>query len=145
MPKNVVGQADHAAPIERIPVRTYAKFAAQVVAAVLTALVPALMDDSVDTTEWINAVIVALGAVAVLGAGNLPAGVWSYTKTIVSAATAGAVFLQSAISDGMSSAEWMQLALAVLGALGVFAAPGPKVYGASHLGRAAAGLRNGPN
>jgi drug/metabolite transporter (DMT)-like permease len=108
-------------------VKTYGKFIAQVLATVVAAIVAALADNRLDTPEWINVVIVGLGAVAVLGAGNLPSGVWSHTKTIVAAATAGAVFLQSAISDGITGAEWLQLLLAVVGALGVFAAPGPKV------------------
>lgn len=105
----------------------YLKFIAQVVATVVAAIVAASVDNVVDNTEWINVVIVGLGAVAVLGAGNLPSGVWAYAKTIVAAASAGAVFLQSAISDGISSSEWLQLGLAVLGAVGVLALPGPRV------------------
>lgn len=105
----------------------YLKFVVQVVIAAITAIVAAASDDIIDAPEWINVVIVALGAVAVLGAGNLPTGVWAYTKTIVAAATAGGVFLQSAISGGISTSEWLQLALAILGALGVAAVPGPKV------------------
>lgn len=105
----------------------YLKFAVQVVIAAITAIVAAAADDVIDAPEWINVVIVALGAVAVLGAGNLPSGVWAYTKTIVAAATAGAVFLQSAISGGVTTSEWLQLALAVTGALGVAVVPGPRV------------------
>lgn len=108
-------------------VSKYGKFIAEVVFAAITAIVAGMADDVLDGSEWINVVIVSLGAVAVLGAGNLPTGVWAYTKTIVAAATAGAVFLQSAITDGVSSSEWLQLGLAVLGALGVAAAPGPRV------------------
>lgn len=121
-------------PTKGTPVTQYLKFAAQVAATVATVLVAALADNHVDTSEWINALIVGLGAVAVLGAGNLPAGVWAYTKTWVAAATAGAVFLQSAITDGMTGAEWLQLALAVAGALGVAAVPGPRVQAATAPG-----------
>jgi len=123
----------------------YAKFFAQVAATVLAAIVPLLNGTAhPNGSDWVNVAIIGLGAVAVLGAGNLPAGVWKYTKTIVAAATAVAVLLQSAITDGISSAEWLQLALAALGALGVVAAPGPRVYDAAALGRAASGLANGP-
>jgi hypothetical protein len=108
--------------------KSYLKFGAQVAATVLTVVVVALTGDNhIDASEWINVLITGLGAVAVLGAGNLPTGIWSYTKTIVSGATAGAVFLQSAITGGVSSAEWVQLIVAVAGAIGVFAAPGPLV------------------
>lgn len=105
----------------------YLKFAAQVVATALAAVVAGLVDDRLDFTEWLNVGVMALGAVAVLGAGDLPAGVWRYTKPIVAAATAVLVLWQSLASGGMTSSEWMQLALAALGAVGVLAAPGPKV------------------
>jgi hypothetical protein len=105
----------------------YLKFAAQVIATIISAVALAFGDGQVSASEWINVVILGLGSVAVLGAGNLPSGVWSHTKTIVSAATAGAVFLQSAITGGIDGAEWLQLVLAVLGALGVLAVKGPVV------------------
>jgi predicted small integral membrane protein len=108
-------------------VNQYLKFAAQVVATVLSAVALALGDGQVSSSEWINVVILGLGSVAVLGAGNLPAGVWARTKTLVSAATAGAVFLQSAITGGITGAEWLQLVLAVLGTVGVMAVRGPRV------------------
>ena len=59
---------------------------AQVFTTALAALVAALVDDRIDFTEWLNVGVLALGSVAVLGAGDLPAGVWRYTKPIVSAA-----------------------------------------------------------
>jgi hypothetical protein len=124
--------------------RNYAKFIAQVVAAALAAAVAALADDVIDGSEWINVLIVSLGAISVAGAGELPQGIWAHTKTIVAAATAGAVFLQSAITDGMTTSEWLQLGLAVMAALGVAFAPGPKVFDAEGYGRHAAGLRPGP-
>jgi hypothetical protein len=47
-----------------------------------------------------------------------------YSKFIVAALAAGAVALQSAITDGtVSAAEWVTIAIAVLGALGVWAFP----------------------
>jgi len=127
-------------------VNNYLKFAAQVGATVLAAVVALLngTDHQPGVSDWINVVIVALGSVAVLGAGNLPDGVWRHTKTIVAAATAVAVLLQSVVTDGISAAEWIQLALAALGALGVYAAKGPVVYDAAAVGRHAAALSDGP-
>jgi hypothetical protein len=75
----------------------------------------------------LNIAILALGAISVLGAGNLPSGVWKYTKLYVSAATAGLVVLASFLTDGVTTTEWLQVGIAVLGALGVIAAPGPLV------------------
>lgn len=120
------------------------KFAAQVAATVIAAIIAALADDRVDLTEWLNAGVLALGAVAVLGAGNLPSGVWQYTKAIVAAASAVLVLWQSLASGGMSTGEWMQLAVAALGALGVYAVPGPRVYDAAAAGRIGSGLADGP-
>jgi uncharacterized membrane protein len=127
-------------------VKQYLKLAAQVLATVLAAVVALLngTDHQPGVSDWINVVIVALGAVAVLGAGNLPEGVWAHTKTIVAAATAVAVAIQSVLTDGISAAEWLQVGLAALGALGVYAAKGPVVYDAAAVGRHAAALRTGP-
>jgi hypothetical protein len=91
-------------------------------------------DNHVDSSEWTNVVILALGAVSVLGAGNLPAGVWRYTKALVSAATAGAVLAQSYLADGITTAEWAQIAVAVLTSVGVLAASGPRVVSADRSG-----------
>lgn len=105
--------------------RNYQKFVAQVVATVLAALVPALADGKLSTAEWVNVGIIGLGAVAVLGAGNLPVGVWQHTKTIVSVATAVLVTIASFLTGGLSTTEWIQIGMAALGAVGVFAVPGP--------------------
>ena len=123
----------------------YAKFIAQVVATALAVVAAATAGDGlIDASEWGNVLLAGFGAVAVLGAGNLPAGVWAYSKTIVSAATAAVMAWQSALGDGITTAEWWQIAVAVLGAVGVYAVSGPRVYGAEDLGRAASGLSNGP-
>jgi hypothetical protein len=111
-------------------VKRYGKFIVMIVAAVLSAVVASLADDRLDAAEWINFLIVALGAISVLGAGELPAGVWKHTKVIVAAATAAAVLLVSFVSDGwdVSTAEWIQVILAALAPLGLLAAPGPTVH-----------------
>lgn len=108
--------------------KQYLKFAAQLAATVLVALVAAFQDDRVDAAEWINAAIVFFAALSVLGAGNLPAGVWRYTKTIVAAAGAALTLLVSFISDAVvTNSEWLQVAIAALGAAGVLAVKGPTV------------------
>lgn len=98
----------------------YAKFVAQVVATVVAGFVAA-STDGVTNQETVNLVILGLGAFLVLGAANLPAGIWRYTKAIASAASAGAVVLASAITDGVSGAELGMIGLAAAGAVGVFA------------------------
>jgi hypothetical protein len=107
----------------------YLKFAAQIVVTALSVLVAALADDTVDAAEWINVLIAALGAVSVLGAGEVPETVWAHMKTYVAAATAGAVLLVSFVSDGgsITTSEWLQVALAAAGAIGVAAVKGPKL------------------
>lgn len=110
--------------------KKYGKFIAQVFFTAVAALIAALTDNHVDAAEWINVFIAALGSVAVLGAGNLPSGIWAYTKTIVSAATAAATLLVSFVSDGgtITGSEWLQVVLAAAAVLGVWAAPGPVVH-----------------
>jgi hypothetical protein len=125
-------------------VKQYLKFGAQVVAVVVAAVIAALVDEHVDFTEWLNVGVLALGAVGVLGAGNLPDGVWRYTTLFVSAASAVLVLWQSLASGGMTTGEWLQLAVAALGALGVYTARGPVVFDAARFGRHAAALREGP-
>lgn len=106
----------------------YLKFAAQVAATVLAGVAAALIgDDVVDTGEIFNIIVLGFGALSVLGAGNLPAGAWAYTKTYVAAGATAAAFLASAYTGGITSAEWTQLAIAVLGTAGVYGLPGPKV------------------
>lgn len=128
--------------------RTYGKFLAQVAGAFIAAVLPAWFagDGHVDQSEWVNALILGLGALMVLNGGELPAGMWSRAKFYISGALAGLVILQSALSDGMgiTPAEWWQVAVAVLTALGVLFAPGPKVVDAVTAGAQAAGLREGP-
>jgi hypothetical protein len=127
----------------------YLKFGAQVLATVLAAIIAGLVDERLDFTEWLNVGYVGLAAVGVLGAGNLPSGIWRYTKLIVSAAGAVLVLWQSLASGGMTTSEWLQLGAAAFGAVGVYALPGPKVveksrYDALQRGLGDAGLGPGP-
>lgn len=96
----------------------YAKMIAAVVAAVLTALVAVLTDNVVTDLEWINVAIAGTTAAAVFAAPNVPGA--RYTKVILAALGAILVFLASAITDGLATAELLQLGVVALGALGVY-------------------------
>ena len=123
----------------------YLKFAMQVFFTGVAGLVAALVDDRVDTVEWINTGILMLGAISVLGAGELPEGVWKHMKTYVSAASAALVALVTFTTDGaVTTTEYLQIVLAAVAALGVAIVPGPKVYDALAVGRAGAAHR-GPS
>jgi hypothetical protein len=129
-----------------VKVTRYAKFIAQVFFTGVSMLVAALVDNRVDAGEWINVFVAMLRTVSVLGAGELPEGVWRWMKTYVSAATAAAVLAISYVTDGwyITTTEWLQIALAAAAALGVTFLPGPKVYTAEAYGKHSAGLREGP-
>ena len=111
----------HSVPPERGISVSYNKFWASVVATVLAAIVPALSAGPLDMLGWFNVIALASGALMVINAENTPG--WGYAKTIAAVVSAAAVALMSFWSDGMTSAEWMQVALAVAGALGVYAIP----------------------
>jgi lysylphosphatidylglycerol synthetase-like protein (DUF2156 family) len=118
-------------------VEQYLKTLAQLIATILVAIIAASADDRIDSIEWVNVIILALGTVSVLGAGNMPEGIWKRTKLIVSAATAGAVAAHTFLSAGLSLGltEWLQIGVAVLGALGVYAVKGPQVVPAPRRGK----------
>jgi len=90
--------------------------------AMLAAVVPMMMGDGpLTTTEWINVGVVAAGAAVTWIAANDDEGVWHYTKLFMASVAAGGVVLISALADGMvGTNEWIQIAAAVLGALGVY-------------------------
>lgn len=112
----------------------YAKAAAALAATVLSCVLAALTGDgSIDPTEWINVIIAGVGVVSVYVVPNVASGIAQYAKLAVSALTAVLVLAQSMISDGISGTEWIQLALAALGALGVVALPGPVTVAGRHV------------
>lgn len=94
----------------------------QLIGAILVALTPLVIGDHhLSTIEWINILLVGLGAATVYIAGNLPSGPWQLTKAIMSAIQAGAVVLVSAFTDGgLSSTEWVQSGIAVLSVWAVY-------------------------
>lgn len=101
---------------------TYAKFFAAVVATVLSGIVAALYGDNViSNPEWVNIAIAGVGACAVFAAPNVPGA--AYTKSVLAVLTAALTVLASAIVGGITPTEWVQIALAALGAVGVYAVP----------------------
>ena len=100
----------------------YSKAVAAVVVTVLSALVASLTGDNViSSVEWVNVAILGVGACAVFAAPNVPGA--AYTKSVLAALTAGLVVLASAIVGGVSTVELLQIVVAALGAVGVFAVP----------------------
>lgn len=100
----------------------YNKMFAAVVATVLAAILAALTgDNAISATEWVNVAILAVGAAGVFAAPNVPGA--TYTKSVLAVLAAVLAVLASAIVGGISTTEWIQIALAALGALGVYAVP----------------------
>jgi intracellular sulfur oxidation DsrE/DsrF family protein len=91
----------------------------QLVAAVLAAVLPGLVEDApMNASAWVNVVILGAGAVMVYNAANLPG--WNYAKLVASGVTAVGVVLVSALTDGgISGAEVIQMVIAGLGAVSV--------------------------
>lgn len=115
---------EHSRPIDEPlegPVN-YAKAGAAVVATILAAVSAALTGDSViDTTEWLNVAVLAVGALGVFAAPNVPGA--RVTKAVLAVLSAVLVLAVNLIAGGIDLSEWIQLGLAALGALGVYAVP----------------------
>lgn len=100
----------------------YAKFIAIVVATVLSAVSAALFGDSViSPQEWVNVAILGVGAAAVFAGPNVPGA--RYTKSILAVLAAVLTVLASVIVGGVGTAEIIQMLLAGLAAVGVYAVP----------------------
>lgn len=101
----------------------YSKAIAAVVATILSGVIAALTGDStISVSEWINIAILAAGACAVFTAPNVPHA--PLTKTVLAVITAILTLAVSLLADGdLNVTDWLQLGIAALGALGVFAVP----------------------
>ncbi len=121
---------DVAEPHQETPV-SIAKTLVAALAAVLAAILPGLTTDvPLGLAGIVNVIVLAAGAIQVFNAANIPG--WPVAKLIAAAVAAAGVVVISAWSDQViTSAEWVQIALAVLGALGVWAVPNsrPAVVG----------------
>lgn len=100
----------------------YAKFIAIVAATVISGIIAAMAGDSIiSPTEWVNIAILGVGALGVFAAPNVPGA--AYTKSILAVLAAVLTVLASSIIGGISTTELLQIAMAGLGALGVYAIP----------------------
>lgn len=97
----------------------------QVLTAVAVTVLPLFTDAPNTSADWINAVLVAMGAATVYIAANLAdEPVWQYTKAIMSAISAGGVIAVSALSDfSITHTEWYQIIAAVIGVILTYAVP----------------------
>lgn len=103
-------------------VMDYAKALMAVVATILSAVIAALTGDSViDVGEWINVAILAAGALAVFSGPNVPGS--TITKAVLAVITAVLTLAVNLVAGGLDLTEWLQLGMAALGALGVYAVP----------------------
>lgn len=103
----------------------YAKFIAATIATVLSAIVAAATDSVITADEWVNVAILGVGSLAVFSAPNVPGA--STTKAVIAVLTGVLTLLVSLISDGLTTPEVLQLIVAGLGAIGVYAVPNNKV------------------
>jgi hypothetical protein len=104
-------------------ITTYAKSILLVIASAVTILVAALSDNVVTVPELINVGIAIVTAVGVYFVPNLEAGVARYFKFIVALLGAALTALASFVSDGVTAAEWLQILLSALAAIGVVIVP----------------------
>jgi drug/metabolite transporter (DMT)-like permease len=105
-------------------ISVYSKSIAFLIATAFGAVIAANTDGDVSVTEWVNVLIAVVGAALVYLVPNLPDGIKAYAKTFVAAIVAGLTVLASAlISGGIETNEWLQIGMAILGALGVFIVP----------------------
>lgn len=101
----------------------YAKSIAAAVAAILAAVVPAFYGSGpIGLGAWVNVVLLACGAVQIFNSKNIAG--WDYAKLVAAVVTAAGVAMASALSDAdVSRAEWIQVAIAALGAFVVYRIP----------------------
>lgn len=98
----------------------YGKALMAVLATLISGVIAALVGDQVvDTQEWVNVALLAAGAAGVFAAPNVPGA--RYTKSILAVVTAVLTLAVNLIAGGLDLVEWLQLAMAALGALGVYA------------------------
>lgn len=100
----------------------YTKAILAVVATVVAGLVAAMTgDNTISNTEWVNVAVLGVGAAGVFAAPNVPGA--AYTKSVLAVLAAVLTLLASYITNGVSSTELLQMVVAGLGAVGVYAFP----------------------
>ena len=101
----------------------YAKSLLYIALAVVGVLVTALADDLITVDELVNIGIIGVGAIVTYLVPNLPEGVGRYAKVIVTFVIAALVALQSFLTDGVTTTEWLQIAVAAFAGIGVYVIP----------------------
>lgn len=90
--------------------------------AVAVVAVPLFSGDHIPSaTEWVQIAIAGVTALSVHIAPLIPEATW--TKSAIGAALAGLQVLVTALDGGMDGNDWLTVAFAVLGALGIVLAP----------------------
>lgn len=102
-----------------------AKAVVQALGAVLVAILPFLFVGPLGFSEWVNIIVVAVGAYVVWNTKNYPN--WRYGKALASGAatlTAGLINIASHYAFGdTSTQQWVQLLVAILTTIAVAAVP----------------------
>lgn len=100
---------------------SYAKALAAGVGAAVMALVAVLTDGAITPVEWATVGVATLGAVGVYNTANLPTDA-PFAKAVAATLSAAGV-LVVVLPGGVTSAEWAQVAVAVLAVFAVFGVP----------------------
>jgi hypothetical protein len=103
--------------------KRYIPLIATLIAAGLGTAVAAYTDGVITNAEKVNIAISIVGAGGVFTAPNIPGA--TYVKFAISMISPVLAFLASAITDGVSTSEWLQIGVIALGPIVVLAAPSP--------------------
>jgi len=109
----------------------YAKAIVAIVTAVLTVFATALIDGNVDTLELANIGVAFLTAFGVYAVPNFQQHVGAWLKLVVAfAGTALQALIPFLVEGTVTPAQWLLVAIAALGALGVGIVPNvtPPIY-----------------
>lgn len=107
-----------------MPIGIYSKAVSAAVVAGLAAAITALADNTIGVPDGVAIALAVLGALgAVWAVPNLPAGVARYGKAATAGLIAGLGSVATALTStsGISAAEWLGVAIAVIGGLGLTA------------------------
>lgn len=103
--------------------KRYIPLFATLAAAGLGAAVAAATDNHITNVEWINIAIAVVSSAAVFTSPNIPGA--TYVKFAISMIAPVLAFAASAITDGISVSEWLQIGVIALGPIVVLIAPSP--------------------
>jgi hypothetical protein len=104
-------------------IKQYAKALIYIALAAVSVLVTALTDDVVSPEELVNVGIVGVGAIATYLVPNLPTGPGAYAKSATAFIVAGLIAVASALTGGITTAEWLQIGVAAFAGIGVYIVP----------------------